>query len=146
MEASETPPPSKADALAPSSRSRPRSPIAEIIDEMRDLSFVELADVQKFVQRIRSARGERPSPELLTQLVATLNRLHERYRASVPISLVRAELASVPRASLDQALLEAEARHLLRMEPVTLPASFVEVGAGIQHERGLLYWIVPFSA
>ena len=64
----------------------------------------------------------------------------------MPISLVRAGLASVPRALIDHALFDAEKRDLLRMEPVQLPAPFVEVGAGIPHERGLLYWIVPFTA
>ncbi len=145
MEPSETPPPSKTDALTPSSRSRPRWPITEIAEELRELNLLELADVQQHVKRIRAARGDRPSPDLVSQVVAAVGRLHLTYAYCVPIPLVRGGLVNVPRALLDKALLEAEARHLLRMEPVKLPAPFVEVGAGIPHERGLLYWVVPFS-
>lgn len=130
---------------APSSRSKLKWPINEIVDDLRDLTVVELADVQQCVQRIRAARGDRPSPELVSQIVASLERLRKTYPERVPISLVRAGLANVPRTLLDQALFDAEARDILRMEPVQLPAPFVEVGAGIPHERGLLYWIVPFN-
>jgi hypothetical protein len=132
---------------APSSgsRSRLKWPITEIVDDLRELTVLELADVQQYVKRIRAARGDRPSPELVSQVVAAVGRLHKNYPEGVPISVFRAGLANVPRRLLDQALFDAETRDLLRMEPVTLPAPFVEVGAGIPHERGLLYWIVPFS-
>ena len=108
--------------------------------------MLELADVQQYVKRVRAARGDRPSPELVSQVLAAVRRLHLMYAYRVPISLVRAGLVNVPRALLDLALFEAEGRDILRMEPVQLPAPFVEVGAGIPHERGLLYWIVPFTS
>ena len=148
MEPSEPVPPSKADApisSTPGSRSRLRWPITEIVDDLRELTVLELADVQQHVKRIRAARGDRPSPELVSQVVAAVGRLRQTYPERVPISLIRAGLANVPRALLEQALFDAEVRDLLRIEPVKLPAPFVEVGAGIPHERGLLYWIVPFS-
>ena len=148
MEPLEPVPPSKTDApisSTPGSRSRLKWPISEIVDDLRELNVVELADVQQHVKRIRAARGDRPSPELVSQVVAAVGRLRKTYPDGVPISLVRAGLVNVPRALLDQALFDAETRDLLRVEPVKLPAPFVEVGAGIPHERGLLYWIVPFS-
>lgn len=148
MEPTEHVPPSKTDApisSTPGSRSRLKWPISDIVDDCRELTVLELADVQQHVKRIRAARGDRPSPELVSQVVAAVARLRKTYLDGVPISLVRAGLVNVPRALLDQALFDAEARDLLRMEPVKLPAPFVEVGAGIPHTRGLLYWIVPFS-
>ena len=148
MEPLEPVPPSKTDApisSTPGSRSRLKRPISEIVDDLRELNVVELADVQQHVKRIRAARGDRPSPELVSQVVAAVGRLRQTYPERVPLSLIRAGLANVPRALLDQALFDAETRDLLRVEPVKLPAPFVEVGAGIPHERGLLYWIVPFS-
>lgn len=144
----EPPEPSKADApisSTPGSRLRFKWPISEIVDDLRELTVLELADVQQHVKRIRAARGDRPSPELVSQVVAAVGRLRQTYPEGVSLSLIRAGLANVPRALLDQALFDAETRDLLRMEPVKLPAPFVEVGAGIPHERGLLYWIVPFS-
>ena len=143
MEPTEPVPPSKADA--PISRSRPKWPITEIVDDLRELTAVELSDVQQYAKRVRAARGDRPSPELVSQVLAAVRRLHLTYAYRVPISLVRAGLVDVPRTLLDLALLDAENRELLRMEPVQLPAPFVEVGAGIPHARGLLYWIVPFT-
>ena len=94
-------------------------------------------------QRVRASRGDRPSPEFVSRLVAVVGRLFVTYPDRVPIPLVRAHFASVPRGLVEQALFEAEARHLLRLETVDLPTPFVEVSAGIQHARGLLYWIVP---
>lgn len=148
MGPSDSVPPSKGDApisSTPGSRSRLKWPITEIVDELRELTVLELADVQQYVKRIRATRGDRPSPELVSQVVAAVDRLRQTFPERVPISLIRAGLANVPRALLDQALVEAQTRDLLRVEPVSLPAPFVEVGAGIPHERGLLYWIVPFS-
>lgn len=148
MEPFEPIPPSKTDAPSsstPESRSRPKWPITEITDELRELTLSELAEVEQHVKRIRAARGDRPSPELVSQVVAIAGRLHLTHAYRVPISLVRAGLANVPRALLDLALFEAQTRDLLLMEPVKLPAPFVEVGAGIPHERGLLYWIVPHT-
>jgi hypothetical protein len=148
MEPSEPVPSSKTDApisSTPGSRPRLRWPITEIVDDLRELTVLELADVQQHVKRIRAARGDRPSPELVSQVVLAVARLRQNYPDRVPISLIRAGLPNVSRALLDQALFNAENRDLLRMEPVKLPAPFVEIGAGIPHERGLLYWIVPFS-
>jgi len=145
---SSTPPPSKTDAPAsssPGSRARLKWPLTEIFDELRELTVLELDDVQRCIKRLRAARGERPSPELVSEVVAAVGRLRQTYSKRIPISLVRAGLANVPRALLDLALFEAETRNLLRLESVQLPGEFVEVGAGIPHERGLLYWIVPFT-
>lgn len=145
MEPSDSLPPPSSTSAPTSSRSRFRTPIGEVLDELRLLDLAELADVQQYARRVRAARADRPSPELVSQVVAAVGRLHSTFTNGVPISLVRSGLATVPRTLLDQALFEAEARHLLRIEPVPLPAPFIEVGAGIQHERGLLYWVVPFA-
>ena len=148
MEPAEPVPHSKADApisSTPGPRSRPKWPITEIIDDLRELGAVELSDVQQYVKHVRAARGDRPSPELVSHVVAFVRQLHLTYAYRVPISLVRADLVNVPRTLLDLALFDAESRDLLRMEPVELPSPFVEVGAGIPHKRGLLYWIVPFG-
>jgi hypothetical protein len=125
--------------------SRLKWPMTDIVDNLRELTAVELADVEQHVKRIRAARGDRPSPELVSQVLLDVGHLHATYAYHVPISLIRARHADVPRTLLDLALFDAEGRDILRMEPVELPAPFVEVGAGIPHARGLLYWIVPFS-
>lgn len=127
----------------PVSSARVRSPLREVIDSLHGLSLAELADVFRFVQRVRASRGDRPSPEFVSRLVAVVGRLYATSHGRVPISLVRAHFAGVPRGLVEQALFDAEGRQLLRLETVELPAPFVEVSAGIQHERGLLYWIVP---
>lgn len=44
--------------------------------------------------------GYRPSPELVSQIVASLERLRKTYPERVPISLFRAGLANVPPALL----------------------------------------------
>jgi hypothetical protein len=148
MEPAEPVPHSKTDApisSTPGARSRPKWPITEIIDDLRELNAVELADVQQYVKHVRAARGDRPSPELISKVLLDVGHLHATYAYHVPISLIRARHAEVPRTLLDLALFDAEDRDLLRMEPVELPAPFVEVGAGIPHVRGLLYWIVPHT-
>jgi len=148
MEPSEPVPHSKADApisSTPGSRSRPKWPITEIIDDLRELTAVELSDVQQYVKHVRAAREDRPSPELISKVLLDVGHLHATYAHHVPISLIRARHADVPRTLLDLALFDTEMRDLLRLEPVNLPAPFVEVGAGIPHERGLLYWIVPHT-
>lgn len=143
MEPSEPVPPSNVDA--PRSSSRPKWPITTILEQLRELNAVELADIEQHIKRVRSARGDRPSPELVSQVVALARRLHLTHACYVPISLFRTSFADVPRTLLDLALFDAESRDLLRMVPVQLPAPFIEIGAGIPHERGLLYWIVPAS-
>ncbi len=131
------------NSVPPPSSGRHRSPLREVIDNLHGLSLAELADVFRYVQRVRASRGDRPSPEFVSRLVAVVARLYVAWPDRVPISLVRSHFATVPRGLVEQALFEAEQRSLLRLETVELPAPFVEVGAGIQHARGLLYWIVP---
>ncbi|TKC94573.1 hypothetical protein [Polyangium fumosum] len=114
-----------------------------MVDELCGLDVHELADVLRYAQRVRAVRGDKPTPELVSHVVDAVGRLFPTHRAGVPLSLVRAGLPSVPRTLLDKALLEAETRQLLRLEPVKLPAPFVEIGAGIQHEKGLLYFALP---
>ena len=148
MEPSEPVPHSKTDApisSTPGSRSRPRWPITEIVDDLRELTAVELSDVQQYVKHVRAARGDRPSPELISKVLLDVEHLHATYAYRVPVSLIRARHTDVPRTLLEQALFDAESRDLLRMEPDNLPSPFVEVGAGIPHARGLLYWIVPYT-
>ena len=148
MEPAEPVPHSKADApisSTPGSPSRPKWPITEIIDDLRELTAAELSDVQQYAKHVRAARGDRPSPELISKVLLDVGHLHATYAYHVPISLIRARHADVPRTLLDLALFDAEDRDLLTMEPVNLPAPFVEVGAGIPHARGLLYWIVPHT-
>ncbi|HRI71514.1 MAG TPA: hypothetical protein PK156_45080 [Polyangium sp.] len=120
-------------------------PLKEFVDELRDLTVIELADVYQFVKRTRAARGDRASPELVSHVVAFLEQLRQTYPERVPISVIRAGLADVPRVLLNQALFEAESQGMLRIEPVEESAPFIEVSAGIPHERGLLYWIVPYN-
>lgn len=142
------PPPSQQDAptsSTPSSRPRLKWPITEIVEDLRDLSVLELADVKQFVKRIRAARGDSPSPELVSQIVDSVERLRQTYPDRVPITLIRAGLANVPRGLLDQALFMAEKNAILRLESTRASDPVVETGAGIPHKRGLLYWIVPFT-
>lgn len=148
MEPAEPVPHSKTDApisSTPGSRSRPEWPITTILEQLRELYVVELADVEQYIKRVRAARGDRPSPELISKVLLDVGHLHATYAYHVPIPLIRARHADVPRTLLDLVFFDAEDRDLLRMEAVKLPAPFVEVGAGIPHERGLLYWIVPAS-
>ena len=84
-------------------------------------------------------------PELIAKILVDIGHLHATFAYCVPISLIRARYADVPQTFVEHALFDAEKRDLLRLEPVKLPAPFVEIGAGIPHERGLLYWIVPFT-
>lgn len=143
MEPAERVPHSNTDA--PGSRPRPEWPITTILEQLRELCVVELADVEQYIKRVRAAREDRPSPELISKVLLDVGHLHATYAYHVPISLIRARHADVPRTLLDLALFDAEIRDLLRLKPVNLPAPFVEVGAGIPHERGLLYWIVPHT-
>lgn len=146
MEPLETlpPPPQSDDApFTPVSRTRPRTPLGEVVDELSQLTPYELADVHRYARRVRASRGDRPSPELVSRILAVIERFQIDYPERMPISLIRAGFPSVPRQLVDLALFEAEERHLLRLVPSHLPEAFVEVGAGIPHERGLLYWIVP---
>ena len=73
MEPSEPVPPSKTEApisSTPGSRSRLKWPITDFVDDLRDLNVIELDNVRQFVQQIRATRGDRPSPELVSQIVA----------------------------------------------------------------------------
>ena len=120
-------------------------PLREFVKELRDLTALELADVYQFVKRTRAARGDRPSPELVSRVVAFVEQLRQTDPERVPISVLRTGLADVPRLLLNQALFEAESQGMLRLEPVEASDAFIEVSAGIPHERGLLYWIVPYN-
>lgn len=127
---------------APSSNA-PNWPISAIITDLRELSALELADVEQFVKQVRATRGDRPSPQLVAAVVATVERLNHTYANGIPIPIVRACHTNVPRTLLNQALLDAEARAILRLVAVQPRAPFIEVVAGIPDKRGLLYWIVP---
>ena len=138
---------------APSSRvrsappSRLRAPIQQVIDELRELYPGELADVLRWIARVKSTRGATPDPGLVSLILAELLRLLPLYQGhgmqGVPVSRVRVAFPEVPGPELDRALLDAEARQLLRLLPVELPAAFVEPGAGVATARGLLYFIAP---
>ncbi|HMY17425.1 MAG TPA: hypothetical protein PKA58_13980 [Polyangium sp.] len=121
----------------------PNWPISAIITDLRELSALELADVEQFVKQIRAARGDRPSPQLVSAVVATVERLNHTYANGIPIPIVRACHTNVPRALLKRALLDAEAQGILRLVTVKPKAPFIEVVAGIPDKRGLLYWIFP---
>lgn len=121
----------------------PKWPITDFVDELRELTTLEFAELHRDMRRIRAARGDRPSPELVSQVVATSGLLNLTYAYHVPIPLIRAKFVQVPRVLLDRALFAAEALELLRMEPVLHSWPFVETEEGIPDERGLLYWIVP---
>lgn len=118
-------------------------PLTDFVDELRELTSLEFAEIHRALRRIRAARGDRPSPELVSQVVATAGLLNLTYAYHVPIPLIREQLAHIPRVLLDRALFVAESLGYLRMEPLKSPWPFVEVEAGIPHERGILYWIVP---
>lgn len=128
-----------------SSSNVPSWPISAIITDLRALSVLELADVVQFVKHVRAARGDQPSPQLVAEIVATVERLSGTYSKGIPIPIVRACHTNIPRALLNRALFEAEARAILRLIAVKPRAPFIEVIAGIPDKRGLLYWIVPVS-
>lgn len=130
------------EAAAPSSN-EPNWPISAILTNLRELSVLELADVEQFVNQVRAARGDQPSPQLVAEIVASVERLSGTYSKGIPIPIVRACHANVPRALLHRAILEAEARDILRLVTVTPRAPFIELVAGISDKRGLLYWILP---
>lgn len=130
------------EAAAPSSN-EPDWPISAIITDLRELSVLELVDVEQFVKQVRAARGDHPTPQLVAEIVATVERLSGTYFKGIPVPIVRACHTNVPRVLLNQALFEAEARELLRLVTVTPRAPFIDVVAGIVDKRGLLYWIVP---
>lgn len=134
------PPSSKS---GPVSGHRVRSGFQQVLDDLRLLSPEELADVHRFVLHSIAARQEEPSDQLLALLVETVGRVFKNYREGVPISLVRAAHNSTPRTLLDKALFAAERKRLLRLEKIKLPAPAADLGAAIQHERGLLYWLFP---
>jgi hypothetical protein len=125
------------------SSNAPSWPISAIITNLRDLSALELADVERYVEHVRAARGDQPSPRLVSEVVATVERLNKTYSKGIPIPIVRACHTNIPRALLNRALFEAEARAILRLIAVKPQAPFIEVVAGIPDKRGLLYWIVP---
>lgn len=121
----------------------PNWPISAIITDLRDLSALELADVVQFMKHVRAARGDQPSPQLVAEIVGTVGRLSGTYSKGLPIPIVRACHTNIPRALLNRALFEAEARAILRLIAVEPRAPFIDIVAGIVDKRGLLYWVVP---
>ena len=112
-------------STTPPSSGRHRSPLREVIDSLHGLSLPELADVFRYVQRVLASRGDRPSPEFVSRLVAVVSRLYVPNPGRVPVSLVRAQFVSVPCGLIDLTFFEAEQRDLLRLETVGVPAPFV---------------------
>ncbi|MDI1484486.1 hypothetical protein [Polyangium sp. y55x31] len=122
-----------------------RTPFQQAIDVLRELFPCELAEVMRFVDKIRAARGAAADPDLVSRVLGELLRLLPSYRDTpgVPVSLVRVACPEVPRTLLDRALLTAEERGLLRLVAADFPAAFVEPSAGVPTARGLLYFIAP---
>ena len=134
-------------AAPPASGRRPRLLIHELRDALHELYPAELLEVQRLIDRMRATRGAASDPDLILLLVAELLRVVTNYKNApgVPVSYLRATFRDVPRPTLDQALRDAEDRHLLRLLPASLPGAFVDSGSGIQSSRGLLYFVAPVS-
>jgi hypothetical protein len=132
-----------AEADAPSLRSRLRTPMDDANDVLRRLQLRELVDVLQYAERLIERRGKGTDPEVLTAILAAMGRLYPAYRTSlgVPIPVLRSALLGVPRTTLEEALLEAELRMLVKLVPTPASAPFVEAAAGIHvPSRGLLYY------
>jgi len=130
-----------------SAKRRLMRPIDEARVMLEALYPAELADVMRFAERLRAARGEVPDPDVRTRVLAVLLRLGPEYRLKpgVPLSVVRVELRDVARVVLDRALLEAEERGVVRLVAESPGAAFVEAEAGIRSRRGLLYYCAAGS-
>ncbi|MDC0746056.1 hypothetical protein [Polyangium mundeleinium] len=132
-------------SLSPPPPPRFRSPFQQATDVLRELLPAELAEVMRFVDKVRAARGAVADPDLVSRVLGEILRLFPGYRdtSGVPVSLVRVAFPDVPKALLDRALLAAEERGLLRLVAAGFPAPFVEPSAGVPTARGLLYFIAP---
>ena len=128
---------------APGSR-RLKTPLDEIGEILRKMEIRELGDILHHAQRLLAARGKAPDPDVISQALAAMGRLYVAYRNApgVPLPILRGALSDVPRKTLDDALLEAEARYLLKLVVVSPLTPFVERAAGIHDpRRGLLYFV-----
>lgn len=136
-------------ALAAEPRSGPgsrrlKTPLDEISDILRKMEIRELGDILLHAQRLLAARGKAPDPDVISTLLAAMGRLYGAYRSApgVPLPLLRGAVTDVPRKTVDDALLEAEARYMLKLVVVSPLAPFVERSAGIHDpRRGLLYFV-----
>ncbi len=131
--------------LGPQSR-RLRAPIDEVNEILRKMEIRELGDVLLYAHRLLAARGRVPDPDVISAVLAAMGRLHAAYRNApgVPLPILRGSLADVPRKTFDEALLEAEARQMVRLIPVSPLTPFIERAAGIHDaRRGLLYFCAP---
>ncbi|UQA60217.1 hypothetical protein [Polyangium aurulentum] len=127
----------------PPSTRRLRSPIEEVNEVLRKMEIRELGDVLLYAQRLVASRGKGPDPDVVTAIVAVMSRLFPAYRNTpgVPLPILRGALVEVSRKTLDEALLEAEARGLVKLVPAPAFTPFVERAAGIQDQRrGVLYY------
>ncbi len=132
-----------AQCQPPPSTRRLRPPIEEVNEVLRKMEIRELGDVLLYAQRLVASRGKGPDPDVVTGIVAVMGRLHPAYRNTpgVPLPILRGALVEVARKTLDEALLEAEARGLLKLVAAPAFTPFVERAAGIHDQRrGLLYY------
>jgi hypothetical protein len=137
------PPAVPAQAVPPSGRQRVRSPIDEVSDVLRQLEGHELDDVLGYAQRLVAARTSEPGSDVVTAILAAMGRLYPAYRNThgVPLPILRGAVVDGTRKLFDEAILEAEARGLIKLVPVSPFAPFVERAAGIHDQRrGLLYY------
>jgi hypothetical protein len=106
------PPPSSAPLSGLTAMPIVRTLQAEVRSRAKMLSMPELCDVLRFVDATLAARESAPSPLVMVQILDTLDRVYARSatRDGMVIPLLRAELAEVPRAAFDRALLAIEAR------------------------------------
>ncbi|MDI1483969.1 hypothetical protein [Polyangium sp. y55x31] len=136
-------------ALSAEPRSGPgsrklRTPLDEVNELVRKMEIRELGDVLLYAQRLLAARGKAPDPDVISAILAAMGRLYGAYRNApgVPLPILRGALPDVPRKTLDDALLEAEARRMLRLVVVSPLTPFVERAAGLHDpRRGLLYFV-----
>jgi hypothetical protein len=132
-----------AQCQPPPSTRRLRSPIEEVTEVLRKMEIRELGDVLLYAQRLVASRGKGPDPDVVTAIVAVMGRLFPAYRNTpgVPLPILRGALVEVARKTLDEALVDAEARGLIKLVAAPAFTPFVERAAGIHDQRrGLLYY------
>jgi hypothetical protein len=130
------------DEREPKTR-RLRTPIDEVNDVLRRMEIRELGDVLLYAHRLLAARGQVPDPAVISSVLSAMGRLWSAYRSApgVPLPILRGALVDVPRRTLDEALVEAEGRRLIKLVPVSPLTPFIEKAAGIHDSRrGLLYY------
>jgi len=127
----------------PKTARRLRTPIDEVTDVLRKMEIRELGDVLLYAQRLLAARGQTVDPGVMSSVLSAMGRLWPAYRSvlGVPLPILRGALVDIPRRTLDETLLDAEGRRLVRLVAVSPLAPFIEKAAGIHDpERGLLYY------